>query len=119
MTTLAHAISYSLTAQHGLPHGLACALPLPHLFNINGIHAKNRVKLISSALDAGENIDMAYTKIIQFFESLDVSLKLKDYGIGNDCADNIIHSVLTSKRTRNNIVDLSDAELKNLVKGLF
>jgi len=57
-TALAHSISYPITAHFGLPHGLACALPLPHLIELNGVKdygiSKNDVQEIcESAITPG------------------------------------------------------------------
>lgn len=42
-TTAAHAMSYSLTARYGLPHGHAVALTLPSIFEINAATTKSNV----------------------------------------------------------------------------
>ena len=52
-TAIAHSISYPLTGQLGMPHGLACSFTLPEIMLFNGKQHKNRVELIQGALGCG------------------------------------------------------------------
>jgi alcohol dehydrogenase len=61
-TAIAHAISYPLTSQHGIPHGLACSFTLPAIIDLigsrridiavdHGLLMRSRDLLISLGLD--------------------------------------------------------------------
>ncbi len=50
-TALAHSISYPLTAELGLPHGIACSLTLPELLLAVAEARPDRASLIVAALD--------------------------------------------------------------------
>lgn len=50
-TALAHSISYPLTAELGLPHGIACSVTLPELLEAVGEREPARADLIVAALD--------------------------------------------------------------------
>lgn len=51
-TALAHSISYPLTAELGLPHGIACSVTLPELLRAVDEHRPDRAALITDALEA-------------------------------------------------------------------
>jgi len=49
-TAIAHSISYPLTGQLGIPHGIACSFTLPEIMRINGRDNEDRLDLIVHAL---------------------------------------------------------------------
>jgi phosphonate metabolism-associated iron-containing alcohol dehydrogenase len=51
-TALAHALSYPLTIDQGIPHGLACAIWLPTTMKLALGHSSQRDSLISSLFDS-------------------------------------------------------------------
>ena len=51
-TALAHSISYPLTAELGLCHGLACSFTLPELLECAGAAAPERMGRVARALGA-------------------------------------------------------------------
>ena len=52
-TALAHSISYPLTAERGLPHGIACSLTLPELLRSVDRERPDRSRLIVEAMGSG------------------------------------------------------------------
>jgi alcohol dehydrogenase len=52
-TALAHSISYPLTAERGLPHGIACSLTLPELLRAVDRERPDRSRLIVEAMRSG------------------------------------------------------------------
>jgi alcohol dehydrogenase len=52
-TALAHSISYPLTAEMGVPHGVACSITLPALLLAVAEERPERASLIVGALDHG------------------------------------------------------------------
>jgi alcohol dehydrogenase class IV len=58
-TALAHSISYPLTAELGLPHGIACSLTLPELLLAVGDQRPDRAELIVTALGCSSTEDGA------------------------------------------------------------
>ena len=118
-TALAHSISYPLTAYFGLPHGLACALPLPHLLELNGSKRFERLKILASALRAHSTVESMKKSIISLFEKIGVSLLLTDYEISVKDMKKIADAAITPGRADNNIVEFGQNDIMEIVKKLF
>lgn len=83
-----HLVGHELTALHGLDHAQTLAVLLPSMLDLR--REAKRAKLLQYAqrvwrISGGsedERIDLAIRKTREFFESLGVSTRLSDYGIG-------------------------------------
>ena len=91
-----HMIGHEITALYGLDHAQTLAVVLPNLLDVR--RDVKRAKLLQYAdrvwgLRAGDEdarIDQAIAHTRAFFESLGVSTRLADYGIGADAVDRIV-----------------------------
>lgn len=118
-TALAHSISYPLTAHFGMPHGLACALPLPHLIEFNGVKNFERVKIMADVLGSDINVESMKKNVILLFRKLGVSTHLKDYGISENDVTKICESAITHRRADNNIAKINQSDILTLVQKMF
>ena len=118
-TALAHSISYPLTAHFNIPHGLACALPLPHILRFNGKRAAKRIGIMAKALGTNEVSESMAAEIMLLFDRLGVSPHLIDYGIDSTISELISKSAFTPGRADNNIVEINHQELGELIQLLF
>lgn len=101
-TAIAHAFSYYLTINKGVPHGIACSLILPDIIDV--------------ALGINENIDSALKSILlesssrplrDFLYKLGISTKVSDYGISKDDLYDLFTVLRDSPRAGNSLVSIN------------
>ncbi len=86
-----HMVGHELTALYGLDHAKTLALVLPGMLRVRA--GDKRQKLLQYAervwgITAGsepERIELAIVRTCEFFETMQLPTRLKDYGIGSDC----------------------------------
>ncbi len=96
-TALAHALSYDVTLQLGVPHGLACALWLPTVWRLAQGQNTRVDALLAEVINGVEN-DAAAT-LASWLQRLGVEVNPRMLGI--DDADLRVQAALNSPRGRN------------------
>jgi len=97
-TAVAHAISYYITTQKNIDHGIACSFTLPMLIdNIIG-----RYSFVDNALKEifGE---LSSRKLRFLLKTLNVSTEFKDYGIGDEELKELLILLQDSQRANNSL----------------
>lgn len=98
-TALAHSISYDMTLQHGLPHGIACSFTLPLvLARALGADA-GRDAVLARIFDRA--LPEAPARLTAFLEGLGVSTRFETYGVSEAQAAGMIEAALDGVRGRN------------------
>ena len=98
-TALAHSISYDMTLQHGLPHGIACSFTLP-LVLARAIGADAGRDAVLARIFDGALAD-APARLTAFLEALGVSTRFETYGVSEAQAAGMIEAALDGVRGRN------------------
>lgn len=115
-TAAAHSISYPLTFSYGIPHGIACSLPILPLIEINKDHFKENLDQLLSTLGTDLN---GLKKQIADIPNGVVKFTLGGWGVNIDDLENIVKQSFTKSRISNNIVDLSKEDVYNLLYEIF
>ncbi|MDA7417698.1 iron-containing alcohol dehydrogenase [Xenophilus arseniciresistens] len=97
-TALAHSISYEMTLRHGLPHGIACAFPLPLVLGRALGRDARRDAVLEQALGPRA---AAPARLATFIEGLGVRTRFADYGVDEAEAQQMVAHALTGARGRN------------------
>ena len=98
-TALAHSISYAMTLQHGLPHGIACSFTLPMVLERAIGTDLARDAILASIFD-GPLAD-APQALADFLEGLGVSTRFDAYGVSAPEAQRLVTDALAGVRGRN------------------
>lgn len=98
-TALAHSISYDMTLNHGLPHGIACSFTLPMVLARAVGADPERDAVLAQVFDCPLNDAHAALKV--FLDTVGVSTDFASYGVDKAEADQMIHKALDGVRGKN------------------
>jgi phosphonate metabolism-associated iron-containing alcohol dehydrogenase len=102
-TALAHSISYDMTLNHGLPHGIACSFTLPMVL-ARAVGADPQRDAVLAQIFDGPLRD-APAMLEACLTSVGVSTDFAAYGVGKAEADQMIHKALDGVRGKNFVGD--------------
>ncbi len=77
-TALAHSISYSLTLNYGVPHGLACSFALPAILRFNAEEDDGRLSGLARSLEFSSVQDL-FQYVSLFLDRLTAQRMLSEY----------------------------------------
>ena len=116
-TAAAHSISYPLTAHFGIPHGIACSMPLRPLMEINGRSVRSKLDRLSNHLGVAAAdelwpwVERALAGKVRFC--------LREYGVARSDLGWIKDECFTKGRMDNNIVDLDSDDIMTILNAIF
>ncbi|MFJ7735975.1 phosphonoacetaldehyde reductase [Lysinibacillus sp. NPDC097287] len=91
-TSIAHAMSYYMTLEKNIPHGIAASITLPYIAEAFGENTSFSMDLIPNLYD--------------LFEKCNLSLSFEVYGLTMNDFDEIFKQLESNVRAKNSIVDL-------------
>ncbi|MCA1326271.1 iron-containing alcohol dehydrogenase PsrA [Herbaspirillum sp. alder98] len=98
-TALAHSLSYDITLQHGVAHGIACSFSLPHVMRL-AFGRDTQVDALLLQIFGAASPARAITRLTEFLDELGVSSDPADYGVA-DGWDQRLQRALQGPRGRN------------------
>lgn len=98
-TALAHSLSYSITLNHGVPHGLACSFTLPMV--MRSVIGENRDCDAGLADIFGPDLEAGARRLAGFLNALGVSCDAASYGVSHDEFRSLIAAAFEGERGRN------------------
>jgi len=131
-TTAAHAFAYHLTAQYGVPHGVACLLNLIWVFdyNLDNVEShcidprgsefvRERLRTVAAALDRLPRARATTAETLrELLASGGYATHLNGFGVNLDGVSSIVASGLASGRSTNNPVSLHPVSVGRHVAAL-
>ena len=118
-TTAAHAVSYPLTVNFGVPHGLACAMLLPPFIRYNdGTMAVDKERQLLNQLGLATMGQLADT-VEDLKDQINLPRRLSDLGLSKTDLPTIIDNGFRPDRMSNNPRDVSAAELGVILETIL
>ena len=100
-TAIAHAMSYYITANKGIDHGIACSFTLPMLID-NIIGKYNFIDEILVEIFG----ELSSNKLRFFLKALSISTEFKDYGISDMELESLNLSLQNNQRANNSLIKI-------------
>jgi alcohol dehydrogenase len=98
-TAIAHSLSYPITLQRGVQHGIACSFSLPLVLRsmpgVGGVCGEGLARIFGSDLEKGAD------RLEQLLSTLGVAVDPEAYGIGRREWQELIEQALEGERGRN------------------
>lgn len=116
-TATAHAISYPLTLKFGIPHGLAAALPLIPLIELNRPHLLNHLKTLAKDLNLGS--DTTLEEKIADIPKPFLKFRLAAFGISRDDLPEIARMSCAAQRMTNAIAPVTNREVLSILRAIY
>jgi phosphonate metabolism-associated iron-containing alcohol dehydrogenase len=98
-TALAHSLSYPMTLEHGLPHGLACSFTLPTVWRMALGHDAKRDALLGQVF--GSRPAVGADLLETLLHRVGVATEFSDYGVSARDAATLLHGALRGVRGKN------------------
>ena len=116
-TAAAHSISYPLTINFNIPHGIACSLPLLPLLYINKDSINEEIELIIEKLGLNNFSELADC-VKRIFSCLSKS-NLREWGVVQSDLEKLVDQSFTKDRMENNIELLSKSDVKTILNNIY
>ncbi|MFH1453398.1 MAG: iron-containing alcohol dehydrogenase [Armatimonadota bacterium] len=117
-TGASHALSYSLTMNYNIPHGVASALTLPALVKLNYGADKQIAGHIFKSMNV-KTASQAAEKIRKFIKKGGFSYRLRDYGVTEKGIKELIKDALSTDRIKNNVKRLTKSDINKILKEVW
>ena len=115
-TALAHSISYPVTANLGVPHGLACGFTLPALYQFNLAADDGRFGEVAQMVGSNSPKELA-ERIELLFGQLQVGKLVAEYGVTAESLGELTDQMYTPGRADNNLRDIKQDDLEAILKA--
>jgi alcohol dehydrogenase len=113
-TALAHAISYPITANFNLPHGLACSFTLPALLRFNAQADDGRLADLARSLGYHTPVALA-DALSDLFATLEIGTYLRKYGPDRASVMALTGQMFAPGRAENNLRAAAETDVQALV----
>ena len=120
-TAAIHAISFILSEEWHVPHGVACAFTMEDVFRLNVADEKTRQRLqkIAKALFGKDDVETLLDRIIALKKKFGLPFKFRDLNIelNENRISELFDKSLDDPKMKNNIVPVDKNIVFRLIKG--
>lgn len=115
-TAAAHSISYPLTIQYGIPHGVASSISLIPMLDIM------RNSIMETLNQICKNNKITFDELKESIRSIPqgvIPYKLSLWGVHEDDIPNLVKTSFTKGRMDNTIIDLNESDIFSILKNIY
>ena len=116
-TTACHSLSYPLTLNYQIPHGIAVSMLLVPIMRINSAVVENMEELLAAF--HVDSIDALNDKIHALMEKAEISFCLKEWKVKQEELAFLAEHGGTKGRIDNNPVDLSKEQIVEILQSVY
>lgn len=116
-TTICHSLSYPLTLQFGVPHGIAAALSLAEFMKFNEVAIHNKQELLEAF--GCTNVDEVGVWIQKMMQIGGYGEHLRDYGVKSQDFSQILQHAFTKGRADNNPVVVTEKAVLKVLENIY
>ncbi len=114
-TALAHSISYPLTLNYGVPHGLACSFALPAILRFNAEEDDGRIGEVVLCLGYSTP-DEFFKAVADLIAKLGVRNRIREYVVYPCELEDGIDDMLGSGRSANNLRPVNNDDVLSILR---
>jgi alcohol dehydrogenase class IV len=115
---LVHGLAHPVGLLYDIPHGLACALLLPHVIEFNLEAAEGKYAFCAHVLQAGQSAQDLLAAVRKLSATLGVTDSLADLGLRTEDFDKIIPPAMASGSTKHNPREVTEEDLRALLEKI-
>jgi alcohol dehydrogenase class IV len=115
-TAVAHSISYPLTINYNIPHGIASSITLPALIELN------RETIHDSLIKICGSLNISIDELIRIIQSISnniIPFNLKDWGVPSNDLEGLARSSFTKERMNNSLLKLNYSDVLEILKSIY
>jgi len=112
-----HGLAHPIGAHFGVPHGLACAVLLPHVIGFNLKARRDKFKQIAEKIGIEKAEDLP-SAIKRFLEKINLPLDFRGYGISEADLSIVIAESRSSSMSKNPR-EISDEDLREILRWVI
>lgn len=113
-TGVTHAVSYPLTAHLGMPHGLACAFPLPGLLEFYAARDDGRIARLAAACGVADS-DALCARVVGVSERVDLAILIGRHVGDPTDVDALVPHMCDSRRSDNTFARVDATSLHQIL----
>ena len=117
-TAACHSLSYPMTLNFGVPHGLGVSITLKEIIKYNYKAIPKKVTQIIEEYNCSSVHEFADT-LSAMMESLGLPVRLKDLGIKENDIEIIVNESVHPDRMKNNPIDLSRDDIRQILEKSY
>jgi alcohol dehydrogenase len=117
-TAACHSISYPMTSNFGIPHGLAVSITIKEVIRYNFQVVPDKIRQIIEEWDAS-SLDEFIDKLVGLMHALNLPTRLRDLELREEDIETILKDSIYPDRMKNNPVQLNKDDIRTILVNTF